>query len=195
MGKVEQFKDEVVGLRPVYSDIGNCTELLLKNGEIVLDRRILASVLKALASSYAVDLKAQRCILRAKVSRKGMLPFYIGDGRVFIPLKFRQARAGKDAVYGYIDLAYLDKPQKADDRGCVIALSNGMQLQVMSPPATVHGARYYGMAVLDLLQPSRQEDALEAMVMQTIRLIIDAISNRVQQLDRIEDKIIQDDES
>jgi hypothetical protein len=27
--KVEQIRDEVIGLRPVYSDAGNCTEILL----------------------------------------------------------------------------------------------------------------------------------------------------------------------
>ena len=194
MGKVEHLKDLVIGLRPVYSDIGNCTELLLKNGEVVLDQRILNSVMRALAASYAVDLKAQRHILQAKISRKGMLPFYLGDGRVFIPLKMRHALTEKDAVYGYIDLAYMGEPQQGVGRGCLIELCNGLQLQVMSPPVTVHGARYFGLAALDLLQPFKDEAALEAMVMQTIRIIIDAISRRVQQIDRIELKLNRDKE-
>ena len=83
MAKVEQWRDDVVGLRPVYEDIGNCTEILLRNGTVVRDRRVLNSVVKALAAAYAIDLKAQRRILREKITRQGVLPFYLEAGRVF----------------------------------------------------------------------------------------------------------------
>ena len=30
-GKVEQLRDEVIGIRPVYSETGNATDLILKD--------------------------------------------------------------------------------------------------------------------------------------------------------------------
>ncbi|MGE5458928.1 MAG: hypothetical protein ACM3NJ_00600 [Methanobacterium sp.] len=195
IGKVELLRDEVIGLRPVYCDMGNCTELLLKNGKVVLDRRVMHSVLKALAASYAVDLKAQRRILQMEINRKGMLPFYLGDGRVFIPLKMRHALTEKDAVYGYVDLAFITEPQKGVGRECRIALSNGLQLQVLSTTATVQGAWHSGLAALDLFKPTGDEDAVEALLQKTFKLILDAISRRVQQMDRIEYKVERHNEA
>ena len=37
--KVEQFRDEVIVLRPVYTDRGNATELWLNSGEVLQDMR------------------------------------------------------------------------------------------------------------------------------------------------------------
>lgn len=192
MGKVELLRDEVVGLRPVYTQMGNCTELLLKNGEIVLDRRVIHSVMKALAASYAVDLKAQRHNLQSQISRKAVLPFYLGDSRVFVPLKMRQPLTENDAVYGYIDQAYMTEPQKGSGRACLMELSNGIKLQILSAPATIHNALHAGLSALDLFQPPDRDHAVEAMLLEIIRLILHEFSRRASQLDRIESRLPQD---
>lgn len=192
IGKAEHLRDEVIGLRPVYCNIGNCTELLLKSGEVVLDRRVLQSVMKALAASYAVDLKAQRRILQTEFSRKAMLPFYLGDSRVFIPLKMRHAVAERDAVYGYVDLVYIVESQLGKNRECQIQLKNGLKIPVHSTAATIQGACHSGQAVLALFQPTTDADAVEELLLKTLRLILDAISRHVRQLDRIEHKMDRD---
>lgn len=194
IGKVELLREDVIGLRPVYTVMGNCTELLLKSGEIVLDNRSMHSVMKGLAGSYAVDLKAQRKILQSQTPRKAMQPVYLGDGRVFVPLKMRQALTAKDAVYGYIDVAYMTEPQKGSGRECLMELSNGLQLLVLSAPATIHNSLHAGLNVLDLFKPSAGKNALAAMVMETVQLILDEFSRRVKQLDRIENKEIRHSE-
>jgi len=194
MGKVELVRDDVIGLRPVYTEMGNCTELLLKNGEIILDRRVIHSVIRVLMASYAVDLKAQRQILKQRTGRKAVLPFYLGDGRVFVPVKMRQAVTEKDAVYGYVDLAYMKEPQKGNGRECVMELSNGMQLLILSAPAAIHNSLHAGLCALDLFQPSAGENAVEAMLLQTIQLILDELSRRLKQLDRIESQVMVDKE-
>ncbi len=189
VGKVEQLRDEVIGLRPVYTEIGNATDILTKNGEVVRDKRVLRSVLKALAASYAVDLKAQRRLLLEKLSRKGMLPFYLGEGRVFIPLKMCQAVAVRDAVYGYVDLAYMGEPQIGVGKGCVIELSNGLLLQVLSSQSTVHGAQHAGQAALTILQPYKGGDDQQEQVMEAGRVLSSVIAQMQQQLKRIEQTI------
>lgn len=170
--KVEQFRDEVMGLQPVYTEIGNVTDLLLKSGEVVRDRRVLHTVVKVLAAAYAVDLKAQRRILLEKLSRKGMLPFYLGAGRVFIPLKMRQALTVRDAVYGYVDLAYMGELQAGKGKECLISLSNGLQLQVLSNQSTVHEAQHAGTAALAVFQPYKfGDDQQEQQIMEAGRVL------------------------
>lgn len=187
--KVEQFRDEVIALKPVYSEIGNTTDILLKSGEVVRDRRVLNSVVKVLAASYAVDLKAQRQILQEKLSRKGVLPFYLGNGRVLIPLKMRQAVTENDAVYGYVDMAYMGEPQVGVGKECLIKLSNGLQLQVLSSQSTVHGALHSGKAVLAVFEPYKGGDDQQEQVMEAGRMFTCVITQIVQQLDRIEQSI------
>lgn len=189
MGKVEQLRDEVIGLRPVYCEIGNATELLLKNGTIILDKRILNSVVKALAATYAMDLKIQRKHLREMLNRKGILPFYLGDGRVFIPLKMRQAVTANDAVYGYIDLNYMSEPRPKTGKGCVLELINGIKLQVLSGQTTVRGAQHTGMAVRSSLQPDKPKDEIEELIIQAVQAIINTLTDQHRQLRRIEEKL------
>jgi hypothetical protein len=42
----------------------------------------------------------------------------MGDGRVFIPLKMRQAVTENDAVYGYVDMAYMGEPEARAGKEC-----------------------------------------------------------------------------
>jgi hypothetical protein len=193
MGKVEQLRDEVIGLRPVYCDIGNATDIFLKNGEVVRDRRVLNSVVKALAASYAVDLKAQRKLLQEKLSRKGVLPFYLGAGRVFVPLKMRQAVTENDAVYGYVDMAYMGEPQPTAGKECLIKLSNGLQVQVLSNQSTVHGVQHSCKAALAVFQPYNGGDEQQEQVMEAGRIFTCALATMVQQLNRIEQNLYRKD--
>lgn len=193
MVKVEQLRDEVIGLKPVYTELGNVTDILLKSGETARDKRVLNSVMKALAASYAVDLKAQRRIVREKTNRQGMLPFYLGAGRVFIPLKMRQALTGKDAVYGYVDMAYMGEPRIGEGKGCMIHLSNGLQLQVLSSQSTVHGAQRSGQAALAIFQPYKGGDEQQEQIMEAGRIFTCVITQILQQLDRIEQNLERKD--
>ncbi|MDD3880074.1 MAG: hypothetical protein PHP26_08810 [Syntrophomonas sp.] len=187
MGKVEQLRDEVIGIRPVYSEIGNATDILLKDGRVVRDRRVLNSVVKALAASYAVDLKAQRRNLREKLGRKGVLPFYLGEGRVFVPLKMRQAITDGDSVYGYLDMSYMGQPRAGTSRECLIPLANGLELQVLSAQSTILGIQNTGQALLSALQPDKGDgDVREEQVKEATRVLAAALVEILEQLKRIE---------
>ncbi len=193
MGKVEQLRDEVVGLRPVYKDIGNCTEILLKNGEVVQDRRVLNSVLKALAAVYAIDLKAQRRLLREKLRRKGLLPFYLGAGRIFVPLKMRKAVTENDAVYGYVDMAYMGEPRAGAGKECLIKLTNGLILKVLSSESTVHSVQHSGTEVKAVFQPYKGGDDQQEQVMEAGRIFACTLATMAKQLDRIEQDLHRKD--
>ncbi len=189
MAKVEQCRDEGVGLRPVYADIGNCTEIFLKNGTVVQDRRVLSSVVKALALAYAIDLKAQRRILRAKITRQGVLPFYLGAGRVFVPLKMRKAVTENDSVYGYVDMAYMGEPPVAAGKECLMKLSNGIIVKVLSNISTIDGARNCARSALGVFQPYTGGDDQQDEVMEAGRVFGCVLAAMAQQLNRIESRL------
>jgi len=189
LAKVEHFRDEVIGLKPVYSEVGNITEILLKNGDAVQDRRVMRSVVKALAASYAIDLIAQRKMLKGKLGRKGLLPFYLGTERVFIPLKMRSAVAENDAVYGYVDMAHVKDSHYGGDKGCLIKLSNGIEINVLSNHSTVLEAQHTGMLVLGILKPDGSGANPLDQVREAARILGNTITSIASQLDRIEQNL------
>lgn len=46
--KVEQLRDDVIGLRPVYSEGADATEIICANGSVIIDYRRVKTVVKAL---------------------------------------------------------------------------------------------------------------------------------------------------
>lgn len=149
--KIEQVREQVAGLRPVYSTIGNTTEILMLEGQTISERRGLKSSISALARSYAVDLAAQRSIVRTWLDRQTLVPFYLSSERVFIPLKMRQARAGNDETYGYLDVKLVKDITELARRRCQVVLENGFVIDVLSGKSTVLQSQHSGQRLLAML--------------------------------------------
>lgn len=180
--KVEQFRDEVIVLRPVYTDRGNATELWLNSGEVLQDMRGIKAVLSALAGIYAVDLMAQKKHLREFLNRGGILPVYLG-GRVFIPLKMRQVVTDNDAVYGYVDLDYikgLDGEKK--QRGCLLRLKTGGDIKLYSTLTTAVNSRHLGEKVAECLQSEQADKVEELKVMESLFKLVQSIQLLAERL-------------
>ncbi len=63
-------KDKIILSRPVYTDVGNVTELLINNkGQTgtAIDYRNITSVRQAVARSFALDLTAQAKIIKGRL--------------------------------------------------------------------------------------------------------------------------------
>jgi hypothetical protein len=150
--RVEDYREEVIGLRPVYTETGNATELFLASGKVLLDKRGQKSVIKALARAYAIDLTAQRQALQIRLGCKGMLPFHLDEKRVFVPLKLRRARVENDQVNGYMDVRYI-KIEGNKGGGCRVLLSTGQVLEVLSSIDTANRSKHLGERLLEEMQP------------------------------------------
>lgn len=187
--RVEHVRDQVVGLRPVYNNSGNATEMLLDNGLVLPDKRILKSVVAALARTYAVDLTAQRILVRNWLGKKTLLPFYIAADRVFIPLKMRQARAGNDETYGFVDVRFIESIMETGRRKCRISCRNGFSLDVLSGKSTVLKSQHSGQQLYALLGSSDNEDSDEERAANSARMVIRVLNKISIQLDRIEKKL------
>lgn len=189
-GKVEQLRDEVIGIRPVYCETGNVTDIILQDGRVVRDKRVLNSVIKALVASYAVDLRAQRRNLREKLGRQGMLPFYLGKKRVFLPVKLRKAIARGDSVYGYIDMHFMGQPQVETNRECLLPLANGLELKVLSAQSTVLGIQNTGQMVLSTLQSGKGSgDPRGKQLIDAAKILAATLTEILRQLTLIEEKL------
>lgn len=143
--KVEKVEKNVIVIRPVYRENGNVTELWQSSGEIYYDKRGIDGVIKALARHNMLDLKSQREKLRHDLQRGSVLPFYLPDKRVFIPLKMREALTVKDKRNGYIDVQYIDVVTPFGDNNCLLKLANGKEIVILSPKKTADANHHLGM--------------------------------------------------
>jgi len=169
MVRVEDYREKVVGLRPVYTDLGNSTELLMVSGEVLLDKRGLKTVVKSLAQSYAVDLNAQRRNLEQRLNKKGPMPFYLSGERIFVPLKMRRALTDHDLVNGYVDVRYL-KIEKEKGKSCRALLSSGQVLEIFSNTDTANKSKEQGKSLLEEMQTLTDLDEEQAVA--TARFLI-----------------------
>ena len=161
--KLESVKDEIIGLRPVYTDQGNATMVYLRRGEAV-DSRGMRAIKTALARIYAIDLAAQCSQVEMRLHRQGTMPFYLGPERVFVPLKMRRALADKDAVYGYVDVRCMGEVVDGGKRTCRLYLQDGREIEILSHRSTVEQCRVMGRNLLDMLRGERQIDPGEELV-------------------------------
>ncbi|MEA1962394.1 MAG: hypothetical protein U9N81_14195 [Bacillota bacterium] len=171
--RIEQLRDEVVAIRPVYSETGNITELILRSGERVVDKRIVNSTINALAKAFAIDLHAQRQQSQTVLGRKGApFPFHLPPRRVFIPLKMRRPMAEKDSAYGYVELDYVGDIQAHSSRECVLTLANGPSLPICSSRKTILSAQRDGQEVLEHLEQEKNPEPMDDQVQHAINILV-----------------------
>lgn len=154
--------------RPVYREEGNITELLfLQEGRLVnaYDRRSLPSVRRALARSYALDLSAQGKDLVQKTNRKYPLPFYLPDGRLFVPLKMRKPKIVGDSTYGYVDITYIKTVRKISN-DVELTLATDDRIPLCSSAVSAYNIINLGKEIANQLkqkQENEQDKILNAL--------------------------------
>lgn len=187
--KIEHVRDDIIILKPVYTETGDATQVYLKDLSSFIDPRIIKSAVKALVRSYAIDLKAQRQMLGSHLGRKAVMPFYLGNNRVFVPIKMRNVIVESDPTYGYLDVLYLSRVEAVEKNRSRVILSNGMELEAYSHQATVLQSQHLGAMVLGLLEKSQEKDETEEILVQSSRMLAQALERISKQLERIENKL------
>ena len=187
--RVEDLRDSVIGLRPVYFEGGNSTEIFVDSAEVFLDKRIISSVMRALARSYAMDLTAQRKLLKERLSRKAVLPFYLDEKRVFVPLKMRTGLTPRDSIYGYLDVLYMDEITALEKKTCEVKLVNNVVLTVLSSRNTIVQSEHLGREVLALLRDGQDDSSDETRIIESVRSVLRTLGDMARQIARIEEKL------
>jgi hypothetical protein len=168
--------------RPVYTDTGDITELLFADAPALYDKRSVDSIRLSLAQEYAVDLKAQARKIARDFKRYSPLPFFLPEparkdgGSVFVPFKMRRPRITRDRVYGFADLAYIDRLEPIQ-RNCRLHLTTGATVELYCSAATARANLVLASEVASrYLRPILAE---EDQFIQAARLLL-------KRLDRIE---------
>jgi hypothetical protein len=190
--QLEQIKEEIIALQPVYTNTGNATRILLREGES-MDSRGQRSVLRALARQYAVDLSAQRESTQTRLNRHGVMPFYLGNDRVFIPLKMRKALAPKDMVYGYVDVRFMGEAAASGERTCLLPILGARQLEILSTRSTVLQCQHMGQRLLEMLKSEKPADHGEKILAEASIYLHRTIKGIEQHLEYIKE-VIKDKE-
>ncbi|MGI6358420.1 MAG: hypothetical protein ACOX2K_07000 [Bacillota bacterium] len=93
--------EQIISFVPTYTEIGDATELWLRNGEKEVDPRSIRSCLRAFWRHYSFDWQSYRQEYGEKLNRKHLLPWSVDVWRTFAPAKLRIPRVPRDPAYGY----------------------------------------------------------------------------------------------
>lgn len=169
--ELEELCSNVVGLVPTYGDTGDGCMLICRAAEeeqiySFTQSRSVESVKRHLARCYAIDLTAQALLIRRDYHRSPPLPFYLYDGRIFIPFKLRLPRIAGDPSYGYIEMGVISRVLPADDGHCRIVFTDGKSLPVFSQITTARLALYFGVEIQKNAftpEPNPDQEVLQAI--------------------------------
>lgn len=184
--RVEEVKEAVIVLRPVYGSYGDSTELWTANG-ILTDRRAVRSVRKALARMHALDLSAQAETVARLLERQSSLPFYLGGDQVFTPFKMRSPVHPHDRSYGYVDIHWIQEVAGQGGRARLI-LKDGRCLPLLCTPTTAAQSVCLGQRLSAHLCPGGTAE--EEMLIKAAALLL----KRLGQLERILLNIVDNEE-
>jgi hypothetical protein len=167
--QLEQVKNSIVVLRPIYGPWGDSTELWTREG-VSVDRRSIRSIKKALARLYAIDLPAQGEQVTALIERQKVLPFYLQPERIFIPLKMRTARCPNDRCCGYVDVNYIENIG-GEKNATKLLLKDGRTLDLFCTSSTAAQTICIGQKLSSNLQPQRDPDDDEVLIKAVLLLL------------------------
>ncbi|MEW6621813.1 MAG: hypothetical protein AB1420_01555 [Bacillota bacterium] len=137
---LEEIWQKLNCLLPVYDENGgNITELHLEDGSVKTDQRRMASVLKALAKLFAVDIEAARKNYSRLVGRKNSMPIPLHRDLVLVPVKARKPLGREDGAWGYLVMAKVLAYEKHPEieNATRVVFESGQSLDVLQLPQSV----------------------------------------------------------
>lgn len=150
--KLEAISGRVAGLVPQYGENGDGCLIICRHekdgpADSFMESRSVETAKRQLARCYALDLAAQALALRRDYQRSAPLPFYLYDGRVFVPFKLRLPRVAGDASYGYLELGWIRRIMPAAGSRCRVICADGGSLPVFSHINTARLAFAFGVEI------------------------------------------------
>lgn len=182
--RIEDVKETIVVFRPTYNENGDMTEIFfLEDGELkrALDRRAIKTSRQSLARSFNLDLAAQGQELKKLLHRKFPLPFYLPDGRVFIPLKMRIPTVIGDKTYGYAELSQIKSVRRINDQ-VKLLLYIGAEIPVYSTANAAYNSINLGKEVWDHAADKIRDE--QDKVLDALSILLD----KIYKIERILDK-------
>lgn len=182
--RIEDEKERVVLFRPVYRQQGNITEYFYTDDDQLkraYDQRNLLTVRQSLARSYNLDLSAQSRDLKKVLNRKFPIPFYLPDGRVFVPLKMRRPLIAGDSTYGYVDITYIKSVRKIN-KEVILTLTSEDQITLYSSSAASYSIINLGKEIVEYINDHMDNE--QDRILDAIGILI----NKIYSIEKILNK-------
>ena len=137
---------------PQYLEgVGDGTKIILKNGEAVIDRRAIRTIVNKIATYYAIDLVELRKSYGEFVGQKNIIPLPFTEMVVLVPFKMRTPRAKNDLTFGYFNLCEIKDIRKDRLRTgqSYIMLTSGIEVPIMHVHRTARNHIMQGERILE----------------------------------------------
>jgi len=94
---------------PCYiENLGDGCKVKDEKGERVVDIKI-TSLLKSILKERMLDFREIKRKSKRILNQRNIIPLYIGDGEILLPIKVRKPKVLRDEVYGYVNFYFIDK--------------------------------------------------------------------------------------
>ncbi|MCC5909287.1 MAG: hypothetical protein JJT76_02465 [Clostridiaceae bacterium] len=138
--KILEEQGEIACILAVYEkNLGNATQIVLKEGEDVLLPQSIDSTLRAIASYYALHLRLLRRKQQKLLNTKYYVPLPLHRNLLLFPVKTRVPKVKNDSSTSYINYLHVKKVDTSKD---AIHLHNGRIIPSLNTSATLR-KRYH----------------------------------------------------
>ncbi len=121
---------EIAAVLPCYhNEGGNATEMVFINDQPAVIHRTVKTVIKNLARTCTVDLKAAREKYGEMLGCKRAVPLVLAPEMIFMVVKVRETISRNDASRGYINYFAVTDATKTEEGTCSkVVLKNGREV-------------------------------------------------------------------
>lgn len=121
------FKENIVAVEPIYEKgFGDATKIYLENGETIIDKRKINTVLKEIAKTELIDMKQVHELIKKYSSLKKSLPHVFDKNHIYIGIKTRKPICKNDGTLAFVNL---NKIKECNDG--ILYLENGVEIKVL----------------------------------------------------------------
>lgn len=147
----------IMAILPVYIPMkGNCSQILTYKGQTYEIDKTIRTTLSKLSKIYLVDLKAARKYYGNILNIKNLIPIPFDRENIFIPIKVRRPVCRNDGSIGYVNIKYIDKVYKKEERA-IIRLKDEKNIECLYSIDTVNKHIKNGYIIKRLARPQTME--------------------------------------
>ncbi len=127
----------IAAVVPCYGSQGDNTIILTIEGERIITRVRMRTILRHLAAKQATDLSALKKLMTSTTGQAIMQPLPFNAHLVLFPVKIRKPRIAGDISIGYVNLYAITAISKNKKLGTTINLSGGSKISTLWTISTV----------------------------------------------------------
>ncbi|QEK11301.1 hypothetical protein FQB35_02350 [Crassaminicella thermophila] len=138
MRDIEEILDKgICCIIPIYkTGIGNSTKLIIDDGTVIIDKRMVKTILSIIAKYYTIHIQACRAKYGKMLHQRLCVPIFIHNKLLLIPFKMRKPKFPKDGAHGYINF-YSIEEIKETNKYTIVRLKNGIEVTCLHRMRTV----------------------------------------------------------